>query len=132
MRSISEVIKQHLPRLKSELSKLPDTRQRKEYKIEELVFAAIMLYVLKNETRHGLNQKRKAAKFRKNYERSFKMRLPHMDTVTAVLEQLPVELLEKLSIKLVKELLRKRLFHHYRLLNKYFFGSHRCNGICKL
>ena len=79
-----------------------------------------MLYVLKNETRHGLNQKRKTASFKKNYERSFKMRLPHMDTVTAVLEKLSPELLEKLSIHIVKHLLNKRLFHRYKLLNKYF------------
>lgn len=110
------------------MSSLPDTRQRKDYKIEELVFAAIMLYVLKNETRHGLNQKRKTVKFKKNYERCFKMRLPHMDTVTAILEKLAPDLLEKLSINLVKVLLRKRLFHRYKLLNKYFLVAIDATG----
>ncbi len=128
LQSISQVIKQHLPSLRAELSNLPDTRQRKEYKIEALVFAAIMLYVLKNETRHGLNQKRKTAKFKKNYERCFKMRLPHMDTVTAVLEELPPDLLEKISINLVKSLLRKRLFHRYRLLSRYFLVAIDATG----
>lgn len=118
--SISMVIQQHLPTLKKALSELPDNRARKSYKIEELVFAAIMLYVLKNETRHGLNQKRKTGKFKKNYERCFKMRLPHMDTVTDVLEELPVEFLEKISLQLVKQLLKKRLFHRFKLLGKYF------------
>jgi len=128
LRSIAEVIHQHLPSLHSELSKLPDSRQRKEYKIEELFFAAILLYALKNETRHGLNQKRKTAKFKKNYECCFKMRLPHMDTVAAVMEVLPPELLEKLSINLVKVLLRKRLFHRYKLLNKYFLVAIDATG----
>ncbi len=122
------VIKRHLPTLTTLLSKLPDTRQRKSYKIEELVFAAIMLYVLKNETRHGLNQKRKTAKFKKNYEACFKLRLPHMDTVTAVLENLCPSFLEKVSISLVQVLLRKRLFHHYKLLGEHFLVAIDATG----
>lgn len=128
LHSIELVIKQHLPTLKEELSKLPDKRQRKSYKIEELIFAAILLYALKNETRHGLNQKRRTAKFKKNYERCFKIRLPHMDTVTEVLEKLAPELLEKISINLVKLLLRKRLFHRYKLLNDYFLVAIDATG----
>jgi len=128
LHSVSLVIKQHLPTLVEQLSELPDIRQRKTYEIEELVFAAIMLYVLKQETRHGLNQKRKTAKFKKNYERCFKMRLPHMDTVTDVLEVLHPKLLEQLSIDLVKLLLRKRIFHKYRLLNKYFLVAVDATG----
>ncbi|MFK7983692.1 MAG: transposase [Saprospiraceae bacterium] len=51
-----------------------------------------------------------------------------MDTVTAALERIPPELLEKISINLVKGLLRKRLFHQYRLLNKYFLVAIDATG----
>ena len=87
-----------------------------------------MVYALQHGTRHGLNQKRKTAKFRKNYERSFKMRLPHMDTVTEVLEKLAPELLENISMNIVKVLVRKRLFHRYKLLNKYFLVAIDATG----
>jgi len=122
------VIAQHLPDLQESLSNLPDTRKGFTYRIEELVFSAILLYVLKNETRHGLNQKRKTASFKKSYERCFKMRLPHMDTVTDVLEVLSPSFLEQVSLNLVKALLKKRIFHKFRLFNRYFLVAVDATG----
>ena len=119
LKGISQVLTSHLPKLTSFINALPDHRQRRDYSTIELVFAAIMLHALKSETRCSLNQKRKTAKFKKNYENAFKLRLPHMDTVTNFLEILPVEDLEKIVKKVVVHLLNKGLFHRHRLLGRY-------------
>ncbi len=119
LKGLSKVLSQHFPDLEQRLDNLPDERIRKTYKMSEIIFAAIMLYVLQGQSRHGMNQNRKTAKFKHNYERAFKLRLPHMDTVTAVLEHLAPSELEKISIEWVKRLLDSRIFHRHRLLNKY-------------
>ena len=120
LNGLNQVLRTHFADLTTRLEKLPDPRSRSSYPLSDILFAAIMLYGLKQGKRHYLNQKRKSERFRKNYERTFGRKLPHMDTVNAVLEKIPSKELENLCVELVKVLLDKRLFHSRRLLGKYF------------
>jgi hypothetical protein len=117
---IQEVLSTHFPDLEKELNNLPDPRCKESYSMASIVFAGIMLYGLKQESRHQMNECRKCKKFKRNYERTFKLKLPHMDTVATVLEFLAPELLEKITIRLIKSLLKKGIFHRFRLLKKYY------------
>jgi len=115
-----EILTIHLPDLENRLNGLVDNRCKKKYSMASIIFAGIMLYALKQESRHQMNESRKCKKFKRNYERAFKLKLPHMDTVTTVLESLNPELLEKLTIELVKNLIAKRVFYRFRLLKKSY------------
>jgi hypothetical protein len=63
-----------------------------------------------------------------DYERLFKARLPHMDTVEDVMEVLDGQHIETLKAELVKGLLAKKLFWNYRVLGHSYLlvidGTH--------
>jgi hypothetical protein len=72
---------------------------------------AIMINITGCGTRNNLNENRDWREFRSNYKSLLGLRVPHMDTVNAVLEKISPEQLSKLLLHLVKILLNKRLFH---------------------
>ncbi|HZV82443.1 MAG TPA: hypothetical protein VFF53_09795 [Geobacteraceae bacterium] len=86
----------------------------------EILLAAMMLFVFQQGSRNALNHKRHEKKFRRHYERLFKLRLPHLDTVPRVLCRLPDPELEQLKHTLVKTLLDKKVLHKYRLFERWF------------
>lgn len=120
LKGIQQTLATHFPDLKDKLDELPDKRYKKTYSMSSIVFAGIMLYSLKQESRHQMNEFRECKKFKQKYERAFKLKLPHLDTVTEVFEVLNPELLEKLTIYFVKKLIAKKIFHRFRLLKKYY------------
>lgn len=79
-----------------------------------------MIHITGCATRNNLNENRDWREFRSNYKSLLGLRVPHMDTVNAVLEKIPPEQLSKLLLHLVKILLKKRVFHKFRLLDNYF------------
>jgi hypothetical protein len=81
---------------------------------------AIMCHMTGCSTRNSLNENRDWKEFRTNYKLLLGLRIPHMDTVNAVLEKIPSEQLSELLGHLVKILLHKRVLHKFRLLGKYF------------
>jgi hypothetical protein len=52
------------------------------------------MFVFKQGSRNAMNNDRDEPKFRQNYERLFKARLPHMDTVEDVMEVLEAQHIE--------------------------------------
>lgn len=110
-----------------------DPRRRKSctYKIEEIVLAAVYMYLLRRGSRNSMNEDRSTFSFRENYTSLFGLRLPHMDTVDKVLEKLDEECLEKLKLMMVRKLLTKRTFHKDRLLGKYFTVAIDATGVFK-
>jgi len=82
--------------------------------------AAVFMYMMRQRSRNSSNENRKSFNFKKNYKALLGLKLPHMDTVNDVLEKLEEENLEGLRTVLVKYLLRKRVFHKYKLEGKYF------------
>jgi hypothetical protein len=85
-----------------------------------VITASIALYLFKKGSRNALNNERQEKKFKKNYWRIFKLRLPHMDTVDEVMRRLDESHLEALKAELVRVLVRKKVFSKYRFLDTYY------------
>ncbi|MCP4106067.1 MAG: hypothetical protein GY749_11100 [Desulfobacteraceae bacterium] len=98
---------------------MEDCRNKKDYELAELIMAAVMMFVLKKESRNAFSNEREEEELKNNYEKIFKVRLPHMDTVDSVMRKLKESELEKLKTVLVKKLLKKRTFHKYRMKGGY-------------
>lgn len=99
---------------------LHDPRKRKEYALAEIIMAAIIMFLFREGSRNVFNKNRRQETFIKNYERTFGLRLPHMDAVEDVLRALQPDELEKLKACLVSALIEKKVFHKFKFLGKRF------------
>lgn len=125
---LKKTIEHHFPNLYEKIEAIPECRKQADYKLLELIVAGIAMFVFKKGSRNGLNNDRSEPKFRKNYERLFKVRLPHMDTVEEVMRVLEERHVEQLKAALVKALLSKKVLRKYRLLGQSYMvvidGTH--------
>ena len=78
------------------------------------------MFLFKEGSRNAFNQDRLEEEFSQNYQKLFQKRLPHGDTVDSVLRILKEDELEKLKTHLVRTLLKRKVFHKFRFLSKYF------------
>lgn len=115
-----KTIHHFFPDLFDQLRQIEDCRCRSDYALSELLMAAIALFIFQQGSRNAFNNLRQEAKFKKHYQKLFKLRLPHLDTVHRVWCRLPDAPLERLKQWLVKTLLEKKVLHRYRLLGRYF------------
>jgi hypothetical protein len=126
-----QTIMHYFPDLFEKVREIEDCRSKGEYELVELITAALAMFIFKKGSRNALNNERNEGKFKKNFQRIFKVGLPHMDTVNKVMERLDEEHLEKLKTELVRGLIEKKVFYKYRLLDKYYRvavdGSHVMN-----
>ncbi len=90
-----------------------------EYKLSEIVLAAVFMYMLRSNSGNDINEDQTMSNFKKNYKKLFKLKFPHMDTVNDVFKKLDEEIIEKVKSYIIKMLLSRRLFQKYKLLNKY-------------
>ena len=90
-----------------------------------------MMHLFRMGSRNSVNQERDHAEFRKNYYSIMKVKIPHMDTVDAILEKLLAAKIEQLLQQLVRILLTKRVLHKFRLLGKYFTVAIDGTGLFK-
>ena len=114
-----KTIHHFFPDLFDPLRQVEDCRQQSDYTLVEILLAAIMRFVFQQGSRNALNNKRDEKKFKQHYERLFKLRLPHLDTVHRVLCRLPDAELEPLKPTLVKTLLAKKVLPKYRLFGRW-------------
>lgn len=134
MSYVNRTITHFLPDIKDWIiESCPTTRRQAsiKYGIEEIVLSAVFMYVCKSGSRNNLNEDRKDAVFKKNFRSLFGIRLPHMDTVNKVMEKLPPEALEKLRNKIIRHLMKKRIWHKQRLKGKYFIVAIDGTGVFK-
>lgn len=110
----------YFPDLFDKLKEIEDYRKKKEYELTELIFACIAMFLFKEGSRNAFNNERQEERFKKNYQKIFKVRFPHMDTVNLVMQQLEEEQLEKLKTELVSGLIEKKVFRSHKLLGKYY------------
>ena len=129
---IKKIIHYHMPDLKEQLSELSDPRIGIEYTIEELLMAAIMLFLLKCSSRNEFNIKQKDEQFRKNYYRMFHLNLPHMDAVDELLKKLEDDKIEEIRCHLIHNLIEKRVFHKFRFFSQYFCVAIDGTGVYNL
>ena len=102
------------------LSEIEDHRRKSKYELAELITACIAMYVFKSGSRNAFNNQRKEAKFKRNYEKLFHLKLPHADTVNDIMRCLPEEVLEQLKNRMLNVLLEKRSLHQYRYQDTWF------------
>jgi len=127
---IGKVLHCHFPDLENRLMGIVDPRKHREYKLSELLFGGIMLFVFKEGSRNAYDLDRKEQQFRENYENILGMRMPGGDAIDDVLCAIdPIEI-ERLKIQLMHVLIAKKVFHKFRLLRKYFIVSVDGTGIC--
>jgi len=95
----------------------------------EIIMAGLALFLFKKGSRNAFNNLRDEREFKQNYRRLFKQRLPHLDTVDAVMRTLPESMLESLKHKLVQILLTKKIWHNQRLFGQYFLVAIDATGV---
>lgn len=123
-----KTIDHHFPDLYEQIEAIPDCRKRADYSLLELIMAGVVMFVLKKGSRNAMNNEREESRFLDNYERVFRARLPHMDTVADVMEVLEAQHIETLKTELIKGLLAKKILRKYRLLGHFYMvavdGTH--------
>lgn len=108
---------------------LPDHRKRSAYTVAELVTGCVAIFLFKEASRNAINNDRREEQFRKNYERIFKRRLPHMDTANDFLRLLSAEELEHFKAAMISSLIEQKVLHRFKLLGKYFMVALDASGI---
>ena len=108
---------------------LNDPRKRRDYSLAELVMDGIMLFVFKEGSRNAFDNDRREGRFRKNYRRAFKLRLPGMDAVEDLYRLLDESELESLKHLLVKILIEKKVFYKFRFMGKKYFVAIDGTGV---
>ena len=111
------------------IRQLVDCRTKSDYTLVEILLAGIMMLVFQQGSRHAFNNKREEDKFRHHYERLFKLRWPHLDTVHRVLCRLPDTELERLKHTVVKTRLDNKVLHKYRLFGRWFMVAVDGTGV---
>ena len=126
---VKKILHCHLPDLPSRLSAMQDPRKAEQYTIEELVMAAVVLFLLKCDSRNDFNNKCKDEHFRANYHRMFGLNLPQMDAVNDLFEAMKPQELEDVRCRLINALIEKRVFHKLRFFGKCFCIAIDATGI---
>ena len=127
---IHQTIAHHFPELFLWMEEIEDCRKKKStYAIAELLTACLAMFLFKAESRNGLNNLREDLRFEKNYQRLFKMRLPHMDTVDRVIRLLKIEQLERLKQQMVKVLIRRKVFQKQRYRGQWYCVAIDASGV---
>ena len=89
----------------------------------------LSLFLLKESSRNRLNNHRADGYFSAHYQQLFKMKLPHQDSVKAVLCTLPNEELEAVKMNLMSRMFEQKWLREYRLLQHYYLVAVDATGI---
>ncbi len=134
LREVSKMLHHFFPNLKEHIDiNSIDPRRKKSctYKLSELILAAVYMYMMRNGSRSKMNDNRSYVEYRRNYKSLFGLKLPHMDTVDDLLENLDIAVLCQLRKHIISILLKKRVLHKFRLLKQYFTIAIDGTGIFK-
>jgi len=126
---VYQTIQHFFPTLFEQMRELDDCRKKSDYSLAEILTAGVAMFVLKSGSRNAFNNQREEARFRQNYHRLFKLRLPHLDTVHQVMTRLESDQLERLKQRLLQTLLTKKTLHRFRLLGRYFIIAVDASGV---
>jgi hypothetical protein len=121
-------IHHYFPDLISECSKIKDFRTKPQYKIEEIIFSAIAIFIFKAGSRNSFENFNQG-EFAKNFFKAFKIKVPHMDTIDLVMRKIDETELEKLKTYMVRLLIVKKIFYKYKILGNYYNVSVDGTGV---
>lgn len=111
------------------MRELEDHRRKSEYELAEIITACITMFLFKEGSRNAFNNDRSEEKFKMNYQKLFKMKFPHMDTVDKVMRKLRETELEELKTGMVRALLNKKVFHKFRFAGHWFLVAVDATGV---
>jgi len=118
---IYTTITHHFPDLLEWMREIDDCRKKDSpYELAAHLTACLAMFLFKSESRNGYNNLRKDLRFQQNYQKLFKLDMPHGDSVNNVIEKLDESQLEMLKKKMVQVLLTRKVFHKSRYLGKWF------------
>ena len=117
---LSKTITHFFPDLIERIRQIEDCRKKSDYELVELIMACIAMSLFKADSRNAFNNEREEGNFKDNYQKIFKMRLPHMDTADNVMRRINPDELQQLKTDLIRTLLEKKTFHKFRLFKKFF------------
>jgi len=86
-----------------------------------------MMFIFKKGSRNAFNNERESEEFAENYEKTFGVRFPSMDTVDEIMRRTDEKYFEKLKIHMVKILIKKKVSEKSRVFGRYLTavdGSH--------
>lgn len=117
---LRKIIRSHYPDFYEKLANVADHRKRKDYRSDELLTAAISMFIFKSQSRNALNNDRRhSGQFTSNFQKLFKATLPHLDAVQDFFEALPPHELEKVKVDLISRLIEKKVFYRYKMFEHY-------------
>jgi len=93
------------------------------------MMGGLSLFLFKESSRNRLNNHREDGYFSEHYQQLFKMKLPHQDSVKAVLCGLPNEELEAVKKAMMSRMFEQKWLREYRLLNRYYTIAVDATGI---
>jgi hypothetical protein len=117
---VVKTIQHYFPQLFDRLREIDDPRERSDYELAEVITACIAMFLLKEGSRNAMNNDREEGNFKENYQKIFKMRLPHMDTADNVMRVLQEEELQQLKTAMVRTLIEKKTLQRFRLFDKWY------------
>lgn len=126
---IRKVINTNFPTLFDTLNYLTDSRERREYRMAEVITGALFMFIFKETSRNSYNNDRREECFRKNFYKHFGLHLPHGDTIDEVLCKLAPGEIESLKATLVSGLIEQKIFRKFRFLGKFYLVAVDATGM---
>ena len=112
------VLKRHYTDFNLLLETIPDHRERKTYRVAEIIMAGLSMFIFKRGSRNNMD-KLVSPDVEKNFTTIFGVRLPIMDSVHVFLKGLSPQALENLKQLLVSKLIEKRVLDKFRFLSGF-------------
>lgn len=117
---LRKIIGSHFPDFQTRLAQIADHRKRKEYSSNELLSAAMGMFIFKAQSRNAINNDRShSSEFATNFSKLFNVDLAHMDAVQDFFELLPPAELERIKTDLIKRLIEKKVFYNSKISGHY-------------
>ena len=126
---IPKTIHHFFPQFNHNLNLLKEKRNRTKYKLSEIAMGAISMFIFKEGSRNSFNSDRQDKTFRSNYEKLLGKKLPHMDTVDDVFRKMSPKEIEKIKVKMIRELIEKKVLEKHKLLGKYYLVAIDGTGV---
>lgn len=103
------------------MREIDDCRKKaSRYELAAHLIACLALFLFKLDSRNQYNKKREKVQFRRNFEKLFKLPMPHGDSVHNVMKLLDETQVEQLKQQMLRALLQRKTFHKSRYRGKWF------------
>jgi len=120
---LRKIMRSYFPDLKKNLTAVADHRKRKDYGCDELLSAALAMFIFKAQSRNAVNNDRRhSGEFKSNFQKLFRAHLPHLDAVQDFFEILPPTELENLKVNMVSRLIENKVWLRHKMFGHYLVG----------